>query len=756
MASILDFLQPQQPEPVINPAFAGEKLEPLAAEAVVDDATPAPLPSPTPVASIADVQSRMPAARQVPAPVSRGDDLLAQANAQGGPSEDDVAITKRVMQAQDLLQERLDSDEEYAARMAPVLQKLNEENPQAYMEKLLDEADEIKIEQLRQTSPELFDKTNSFGLALTNTAMFGQLSRAYGLYDKLANGGDYKTAVEEAAETVRLLQKANPKSSLAGQVAAYMVPGSPAKMLFEKLSGVGVRVAGPIIARVASNPGLLRAAIQTATAGAVAAGGEGALRGFLGQDGEGLSLDRSVKDGLLGAALGGATGAAGEVVGAGVRRVATPVVNAVRRMSEDAVGSLTGVGADVLRASKDRFKEIGASAGKEIEIGVKVANTLQKQAIAGKLEVEGAKKMLRSVPGAVDTTPIIARMTKTPTNVDPFELKRGTYKEVEQWGQWVNNEFSRLGVDPKAAPLWAVREVIDGLQDTVRKMKGYDKLDSPIITQRLLSASARLNGALNKGAEAAGGDGVVYRGLMQKAAERARLGSFLQKKIGKDVEAGGEKLVRGIFGARNEVALKRMTRLDEIYGSNMVELSRDAFMARQIGQTQRGATPQTASNRLGWGPQHTTGKAALGVLAGGFAAERFGGVSEYLPAPLQGPVKVAGAVLGTGLAMASSPRVARAMLGASDKMTSAATKILSEPNVLLRMASQPGTPTTVKQIATQISSVLRKDGPVSAAGALRVVADTPFFFPFLHYHDLAAKRSEREAAGQGGGGASQY
>lgn len=744
MASLVDLLSPTpDPREALSPEFGGLPANPEVPEA-------APSPTPAPARSLTELRDRTPRqtpqpARNIAPPPSRGDDLLAHANAKGEADEEDVFVTRRVMQAQDLLQQKLDEDPAFAEKLGPELQKLHAENPKAYMDRLLDEADAIKIEQLKQVSPELFEGGAAFGTALTNTAMFGQLSRAYGLYEKLANGRDYKEAVEEAAETVRLLQKANPKASIAGTVAAYMIPGSPAKILFEKLTGLGARTAAPVIARVASNPGLLQSAIRSAAAGAFAAGGEAAMRGFAGQDLQGLSLDRSVKDGVLGFALGAVAGAGGEVVEAGARKV----VQGAKAAAEDAAAAMSGVGADVLRASKSRFKQIGEAAGQEAAIGKYVANTLDQQAKAGALEVAATKKMLRNVPGTIDTRGIVDRMLKAPSNVDPLEMKRGTYQELsEQWAPWIGREFERMGVDPSAAPLWAVREVVDGLQDVVRKMKGYDKIENPVVTQRLLSASGRLNAEINSLAQKAGGDGVVYRGLMEKAAERTKFAKFLQKKIGKDVEAGGERLVRGLFGSRSDIAAKRMEQLDKIYGSNMLEQSKDAFFARQIGSTRGGTAANTPTNRLGWNPRHTTGKAVLGAIAGDAVAEQTTGISasDYIPRPLRKPIQVAGAVAGTALMAASSPRVARALLGASDKVTDAATKVLAEPNVLLRMASQPGTPTTVKQIAAQLGSVLKKDGPVSAAGAMRVIADTPYFFPFLHYHEIASRRADREQA----------
>jgi hypothetical protein len=96
-------------------------------------------------------------------------------------------------------------------------------------------------------------------------------------------------------------------------------------------------------------------------------------------------------------------------------------------------------------------------------------------------------------------------------------------------------------------------------------------------------------------------------------------------------------------------------------------------------------------------------------------------------------------------AAASSPRLGAALIGASDNATGFIQKMIANPQALQQVASTPNS-FEVRRLAQEISRTLVKDGPISAAGVTRLVADTPFFVGLVHSFDLAEQRQQKKTA----------
>lgn len=730
--------------------------------------TPTPVPepqsNPAPSLSQLGLQISAPAPTRSPTAQPRGDDLMASANARFKPSDEEKYHAKRFQSAQERIQARMDLDEAYAEKHGPELQKLAESGDARYFDKILDEADNLKIEELKRDYPDMFSGTKSALLGMANAGTFGQLSRIYGLVNA-AEGKDYGPAVEEAAETIRLMHKANPAASYAGQFSTYLIPGSPVKALFGRLAALGGKVATPALARIATNQNLLRQIVGGSVGGAVAGAGDGAVRGFLGTDHQDISLDRAAEDGLMSGGIGFGIGVAGPLALAGGRKTVVPVAKAVGGAIADGVEKLSGVSADALRNSKPGFlsgllagsdrreagDRVAAAAGKESEIAVSIQKQIMREKSAHP-EVRLAHQLLDSIPVEVDVSAHIAKLRQIPKNIRPDLKDKGTFTKLAEYADYAENQIRAAGYDPKKVPLSTVRKLLvddfdDVIDEAVKEGGGFlNPKNLPMHLRTLKLETRNLRRLVSDTAQAQGGEaGAEYVALMGKAAKKAALGQYILKKIGNDAEEGGARLMRNLFGKSNEVALSRLKKLDSLYGTNMAEKAEAAYHARQLG----GAGAPTATP--GWLPTQSTGRAALGAVAGGYVADRANQLEGVNPM-----LKTVGGVLGGGIALASSPRMARKILGSSDKITGFVTALFQQPNALAQMAGVPvkgakagpvKVPEDVRRIAREVYDTFKKDGPLSAASTVRLIADTPYFMPFVHYHEVASRKSQgREAA----------
>lgn len=757
-----------------------------------EEQIPAPSPTPTPIpteanASLSDLGNRIGAQPATPKSTRnaepRGDDLMANAKTRLDATDEEKHLAVRFQRSQDLIQARLDTDDEYAQKVGPELQKLADAGDQKYIERVLDEGDNLKLEQLKKDYPDLFSSSKSALLGMANGATFGQLSRIYGLTN-LADGKDYTQGVEEAAETIRLMHKANPTASYAGEFASYLIPGSPVKALFSRLAGIGAkaaaggtRAAAGVLAKLASDPSKLQKVIAAASpvigeigAGVTSGAGDSFVRGTLGTDLEKLSLDRGLENGLYGGVLGGGVAAAVPAVGAVGRRTIGRAATGLGNVVSDSVAKLTGVEADALRNSKpglmsgfgllsskaqrEAGEQIAQAAGKEGSIASRIGQRITAEK-AAHTEVTMANQLLEKIPGEMDLGSYFGGLRKKPSVVAPDLQKSRTFEQLGEWATYGENLLQGMGQQPGKATLSSARRVVDEMDDVidraVRDGGGFiDPKRLPTHLQILKDQTAKLRKSIYTEAERVGGqDGATYAALMKKASQKARLGDYIMKKIGTDPEEGGARLLRNIFGPKNEVALARMRRLDEMYGTNFTAEAQAANYARQLGGT--GAPRSTP----GLFPVQATGRAALGIIGGGYIADKASGASDVLPPEL----KTAGQVLGGAIALASSPRVGRKIIGASDRMTGFANALFSQPSTLAVMAGipvkganntpRPRIPEDVRRIAREVWDTFKKDGPMSAASTVRLIADTPYFLPFVHYHEVASRQFQGMDAAQG-------
>lgn len=769
MASILDFFnQERDPRESLSPEYGGPPVPPEEETA----AAPEPTPTPAPVASLAELDAKlrpMPKATRNPiVPEKRGDDLMAEAHAKGGPSDDQVYWAMKVQDGQKAIQARMEEDPTYAERVGPELERLAEAGDDAFFEKVIDEFDNLKIEQLRQTNPELMGAAQAGVTSLVNSALFGQLSRLSGAAAAVA-GGDYETTVAEAAEKIRLLQKAYPKTSFTGSAASFLVPGSPAKALFAKLTNLGTKAARPALSALASNREMLgkvmgagaRNALYRGTGGAigmgVAGGADGAIRGALGQDFQDLSFDRSVEQGLYGGAFGFAMGGTGGALSTPARKVGqavfVPAAKAVGAKVDDALGMLSGVDDQALRASRTRAAEINRMAGKEGDLAEQVQQRIFREAQAHP-EVKLADQALERVPGEMNMMPFIQRLRTRPASITPAERNAGTYSKVAEYADHIEERIKGLGYDPTKAPLHAVRKVIKDFQNDVDeslKSGGYTNPDKLPADMRIVkSAAASIRKDLIKAVEASGSeDGKLYLGLMAKASKKAGLGRFLVKRLGETPEKAqqqGAVFMQQLFGRNKEYAKLQLKRLDDELGTNFSEKAQDAYFGRQLGASTRKGAPGAD---VGLMPAQTTGKSALGLIGLGGLATAGNYAADALPEPFQAPVRVLGALAGGAMAASSSPMVARNLIGSSDRMTMAVQKMFANPTLFEKLATAKGVPKDVRFIAKDISKTLNRDGILSASSTMRLVADTPYFLPLVHHWDVLRRKEAREAAAGG-------
>lgn len=664
----------------------------------------------------------------------KGDDLMAKAQGQLTAGDDEMRMAKLFNQSYEMVKQKMSEDSEYADRVSTDLKSLTGKK-EAFLTKVIDEADQIKIDYLKQQNPEWFTSEKAGNYAFANSALFGQLSRIVGKAGELIDGRPYEQVVEEFAEKQRLLKKEFPTSSTIGDVAAFLVPGSPAKALFGKASQFGLKIAekaGPIVAKMASNPKILQSAIETAAAGGAGAAAVSGVQGTLGTDLETINLDRGAENAVSNGAMGALIGGGIPLVAASVSKtaeVSAPYIRRGAKSANNAVGSfieqLSGTPQKTLRAFSRNSSEIKAAAGKEAEIGDNLVDFLTNQKKSRLPELKLADDLLDQLP-EVNPKGMVNYLRSVKTGTDP-KLD----SQVGLLNEWATRIEKKLGTGDKVNAR-AMREVIDDLQEAASDAFGKE---SNLYVSALKQASRIGRLDLVNTAKTQGGEvGQTYSQLMEKASEKVGVLKFIGKQLGRDLETQNkraESFVSNIFGKNKDLVQQRLSDLDSKFGTNFLEQARNANYAKQLGDS---GSPKVLSNLA-------TGKALLGTVTGG----AIGGPS--------------GAVLG---AAASSPRVGAAVLGASDKITGFVNRMVANPDAIARLAgrlsSKPGNekmvaqlrvPMEVRKLANEIYTSLTKDGPISAASTTRVIADTPYFIGLVHYFDVAERKMKSNNAVSG-------
>lgn len=677
--------------------------------------------APPPSLSQLAVQTRAKASKPAAAPPPvRGDDLMVRAQAEHSLNDDETQLIKRFKLSKELIDAKMQQDPAYGEA---VMGRLQNHEGEKLVQAMMDEGDEIKIEFLKAEDPKRFTSAEAANASFFNTVTFGQLSRIMGGAGALIEGRPYEEVVEEQAEKLRLLSKAFPKSNMAGTAVGFLLPGSPVKALFEKAAGFGAKGAGALLSRISQNPNLLQKVVQSAAGGAAGAGSVGMVQGTLGSDLQGLSFDRGAETALAAAEGGALLGAALPVASAGLSagaRAAAPAVKAVARKVSDTVArgveQLSGTSVEALRAYNKNPQALREAAGSEAEVGRELVSFLQNAKKSQLPESKLARELLPTMPH-VDGSKLIAFMRTKPANLRPDQVP--AWEELSgKWAEWVEKQITLKGGSVKKVPGLVMREIVDDLQSV-----GFDR-NNPALNVLLRQAQSVGNDAIKTMAAGAGKVGETYLGLMGKAAEKQGILKFLRGQMGIPkrgvpdpavVEGKAQSFVTRLFGKSNEVRLARMRDLDAKFGTNFVENAQNARYAAELGPKGK---PSTFSNL-------STGKAVMGSVTGGAVG---------------GPV---GAVAG---AVASSPRAGAAIIGASDKITGFIRRMVANPEALARLGKSGATPLAVRRIADEISKTIVKDGPISAAGVTRLVADTPFFVGLVHAFDLAERSQETGTA----------
>jgi hypothetical protein len=715
-------------------------------------ATPAPVPSPTPTPA------------PLASPPARGDDLMAKVQGRDSVPDEDTRMAKLFQQSQQLVQARMQEDPAYAQKIGGELQGLSGKSPEGYFQRVIDEGDTIKLDYLKKQNPDWFNSGEAARVGFFNEATFGQMSKIIGGAGVLLQGRDYNEVVAEKAEQFRLLQKAFPGSFKTGEAASFLMPGSPAKYLFEKAAGVGTHLVGKVLGKVAENPKFFERLVRSAATSSAGAGAGsaavGGVEGTLGTDLQTISFDRGVEQSLLrgaqGAVVGGALGAGFTAAAEGLSR-ATPAIRAGAGKVRDAVASgveqLSGTPAEALRAFNRAPEVIKRAAGTEAQIGADLVDFLQTQRLSQLPEVAQANKLLEEMP-AVDGRPVIGFLRSVKAGLDPG--KEAHVKLLGEWAdrieaafptQTVQTRFAQDGVGTKAItetttastaiPATRMREIVDEMQDAVRNQYGKE---SPFLASQLKQAARIARQSIVDMAGKQGEIGADYVQLMQKAADKRGTLKFITKQLGTHPEVQqirSEGFIRRVFGGNKDLVQQRMAELDSQFGTNFMELARNANYAKQINANGSGA-PANFSNL-------STGKALAGVVTGGAV----GG------AP--------GALVGQA---ASSPRAGAAIIGASDAITGFVKRMTANPDVLERLAgriapkagtsaqaakqmAQLRVPLEIRRLANDVLNTFQKDGPISAGSLTRVIADTPYFFPLVHYYEVAERRMKGKNIEQG-------
>lgn len=610
---------------------------------------------------------------------------------------------------------------------------------------LIDAADEIKINHLKETDP-LFNQGAALTAGFLDEAAFGQLSKIAGKAGELIQGRPYEEVVKEQAERFRLLQKAYPKSDIAARAASYLVPGSPAKALFTAGARLGEKAAGKLISKMVTNPKLIEQAIkgpnlvERAVRGGMAVGFGAAatetVKRAAGQNLEDFDLERGLEDGASTGMTAALVGFGAPVVGRAIGKtaeLAAPIVNsgakAAQRLVGETVGTLSGTPADVLRAASKNPQGLRKAFGTQADIGDDLTDFLLSAKRSKLPEVQQAEKLLPQLP-EVDATPVLKFLKGFKRGLDPS--KDSQVELLNQWGTRIQNQLK--GENVKKLPAEVMREIVDDLQNAASEEFGKQ---SGFLGNQLKTASRLARTSISDTAAKEGGDtGRLYNELMKKGSEKREILKFFGKSLGTNPDTmlvRSEAFVDRIFGKNKSVAQSRMQQLDSMFGTNFYERSQLAAQAKQLGNQGK---PALFSNL-------TTGKSGLGTSTGATLGGALGGL-------VLGPAGVVpGAAFGGAIGnIASSPRAGAALIGATDRIAGITRKLFADPAAINRIAKGGGYPIEVRRIAQEIEKGLRLDGPIGASGVVRLAADTPYFLGLAHAFEIESRKRNENVAGR--------
>lgn len=671
------------------------------------------------MSSLAELSSKMPK-KEEPVREIAGDELMAKAQGMVKVNDDDLASGKLFYQSSELVKARMAADESYASTVSPVLKEAQAKSMEDFYEVMIDEADKLKIEKLQQENPDWFNEGRSALGGFLNSATFGQLSRITGKAKELIDGVPYEQVVEQEAEKLRLLEKAFPKSFVGGEVASFLIPGSPVKALFTKSLQVGAKVASKaaakgLFAKVSKNPAYLQKIAQGVIGATAGEGARQGIEGTLGSDLQSISFDRGAEDSLKGAATGGAMAALlplGSKAGVkALKSVAGPVNQGVGRIAQ----ALTGTNEKALRAYAKNPEGLKNAFGTEAEIGNDLVDFLVNQKKSGVTEVKLADQLLDQLPD-VDPKPLLNYLKSFKKGVNP-KLDN----QVDLLHEWADRIDKSIGGAKKISAR-SMRQFVDDLQNAADDAFGQES-DMYMTGLKVASRRARMQ-IVDAAAKEGGEIGKTYNELMSKGAAKVGMLKYIGKRLGstEDMQRQrAEGFVSNLFG-RNKTVMQRMQDLDAKFGTNFAELAETAALAKQAGP---GGVPELLS-------ASPNGRSLYGSAVGGIVGSVLPGVGTSV-----------GAATG---AIASSPRVGSIVLGASDKISGFIKRLNDNPAILERMAGSgkgPGVrmPAEVIQLSKDLYKTLKKDGPISMGSSMRLVADSPFFIGLVHYADVIDRQT---------------
>lgn len=680
--------------------------------------------------------------------ITRGDDALDQADVTTGPTTEEQRVANLFKQSYGILNAKMQENEAYANHIGPELQK-RVGDFKSYMDLVIDEADKERIRLLQQERPEWFTSKEAAVNGFLNEATFGQLSKLYGKAGELIGDRPYADVVSEKADQFRLLSKAFPGWSTLGGVSAYLVPGSPAKMLFSSMAKLGEKAAFSVaakslLAKLAGNPQLLQSIVKGAAVGGMGAGAVGATRGALGTDLQGASLDRAVNEGLMSAIGGTVAGGAIPAAGYGLAKGAAAANRGLGRLVQE----FTGTAKESLLAYNKNPAVIRSAAEKGAEgIGEELARVVDDVRFTSQFKA-AAQKVLPWMPD-VDGRALVARLKGVQKTNNPA-LDRAV-SILNEWGNRFEAQLKKNGkVSASTMAQW--KEELQQAVETYGQDLGGTKAERFFRAQiHNAGREARLivEGAADKLAKmsAKKGDTIgvqraqSYVENMRHAAREARIVKSVAEMLGKSPEARAakaESFIERVFGKNRAWQRQRLAQLDAISGAppenGILAQAENFWHAKQLGGP---AGPQGSPS---WFNTTPTGRSVLGLglgAAAGAANQVMGGDPSfnYQTGGLAG-------------AVASSPRVGAMVLGASGAITGFLQKMFVNPAALNAVASgKNGVAPEIQKIAKEVQSTMAKDGPKSAASLVRHIADTPFYAGLVHYFDLAERRTKLKEAG---------
>jgi hypothetical protein len=693
------------------------------------------------------------------APPVRGDDLLSKARESYMLNDDHARAIRLFAGSKQALADQIANDPEYGAKILPELQKKKGADLALG---IIGAVDDIKIEQWKKSEENLPEHQKTFSsqqaakYAFFNSSTMGQLSRIMGGAAQLVDGRPWQDVAEEQAEKMRLLARAFPGNTFAGETASFFMPGSLVGKVFQKAAFLGGPVAkgiegaakasglegaiGSVIAKVIRDPKTLeraRAIVGDTASGMVRSGvgtaaGMSAINGIQGTLGTGtqeFSFDRGKEmaaDTITDPkayALGALAPLIGGAMRGGLMAASGPVnytAGAIEKNVGKVVSELSTVPVESIRAY-NRFPEaVRKAAGTENRNGMDLVDHILGDE-SKVVQIHEARQLLPQLP---DVSP-----QKTIDFLRSFKKGAGDPKidpHIDTLHEWANRmETEAAGGDMTAVQMEAWKKKFQAAaDDQYGKESGF--YDSALKDAGRISRMSILESAA-KGGEV----GKTYSDLMEKGAKTVDVLRFIRKELGGSVDAmlkNAEKQSDKWFGKNTTFKQERLKELDTAQGTSFVENFQNAQHAENLGITKPGDTPA-------WTSRSTTGRSTLGTKLGASAGSAMGGIIGHVsgagaPGVALGTT-VGGAAGAFAGSVASSPKLGSLVVGTSDRITQLMRNVVKDPRALQLVAGelpQPGRlagyrPAGAAQEANEIAAK-RLKVPYESAAARRNTIST--------------------------------